>query len=99
MPDKPKPDSDAVNTAYSRLIQYADKLFEAAVDLEAGGGISQIANLWKPKAIDRAANVLTSARDALDEQLEAINGLGLKPLGRRLDARRKPKGGPPGPRR
>lgn len=65
MPELP-PD---LNTAHSRVLQYADKLFAALADLEAAGGMKALAAVLKPAAAERTAQAMRSTRQALDDQL------------------------------
>jgi hypothetical protein len=68
MPELP-PD---LNTAHSRVLQYADKLFAALADLEAAGGMKGLASGLKPAAVERTAQALKSTRQAIDDQLAAF---------------------------
>ncbi len=63
----PEPPPD-LHSAHSRALQFADKLFAALEDLQAAGGLARLAG-ENPKSAERAAQVLKSARQAIDEEL------------------------------
>ena len=71
---EPNPAVDA-RAAYSRLVQFADKLFLASEELEHLGGVSAVAVGWTPSQLEKAAAVLKSARDALTTPLDDLQAL------------------------
>jgi hypothetical protein len=54
-----------LQAAQARVIQFADKLFEALDDLHAAGGMTQFA-AHNPKAAGKVAVTLRSVRLAID---------------------------------
>lgn len=76
MASDPNPDATPdAQKAYSRLVQYSDRVFEAAEDLNQAGGIRVVAAGWTPKAVERAAAVLKAARDSIDAQLSQLKAV------------------------
>ncbi len=71
---EPNPAVDAL-AAYSRLVQFADKLFLATEELDGFGGIAAVAGGWSPAKQEKVAAMLKSARDALNAQLNQLQGL------------------------
>ncbi len=63
----PEPTPD-LHSAHSRTLQFADKLFAALEDLQAAGGLARLA-AENPRSAERAAQVLKSARQMIDDQL------------------------------
>jgi hypothetical protein len=57
-----------LHAAQARVIQFADKLFEALEDLRDAGGMAGFAAL-NPKAAGKVAATLASAHLAIDEAL------------------------------
>ena len=51
----PEPGPPDLNAVHSRVLQHADKLFEALADLEAAGGLGKLAASMSPKSMDRTA--------------------------------------------
>ncbi len=66
---EPTPDLQSI---HSRVLQHADKLFAALVDLEAAGGMGKLAAGLKPKSTTALADVLKSTKTAIEEQLAEL---------------------------
>ena len=77
MPD-PRPTPDPAATAWARVRQYSESLFDALEALDEAGGFAaaEKAMSWSPKARIRAVDSLKQIKLALDRQLGAIKAGG-----------------------
>jgi hypothetical protein len=72
MPEIEPTGPDPAEVAWTRAVQYAEKLAEALDQLEESRGLGRLTGRMKPASIAKAARTLSAARAALDAVLGRI---------------------------